>query len=109
LLGVEKYERSKKSQALGMRKGKVVLERQMWGAPNGALQIPRLRSGFPVESCGFGSLHVVLFKENHTSGTGESGEAGNPGSLLMNNLLLRYGDELEAECFGVLLQAVLKA
>jgi hypothetical protein len=21
--------------------------------------------GFPVESCGFGQLHVVLFRENH--------------------------------------------
>jgi hypothetical protein len=31
------------------------------------------------------SVHcnVVLFDENHTSGTGESGEAGNPGSLGM--------------------------
>jgi hypothetical protein len=24
--------------------------------------------GFPVESCGFGQLHVVLFRENHISG-----------------------------------------
>src|SRR5450631_1741158 len=38
---------------------------------------------FPVESCGFGQLHVVLFNENHISGTGESGEVGNPGTLLM--------------------------
>jgi hypothetical protein len=38
---------------------------------------------FPVESCGFGQLHVVLFKENHISGTGESGEVGNPGTLGM--------------------------
>jgi hypothetical protein len=37
--------------------------------------------GFPVESCGFGQLHVVLFRENHISGTGESCEAGNPGTL----------------------------
>jgi hypothetical protein len=26
--------------------------------------------GFPVESCGFGQLHVVLFKENHICGRG---------------------------------------
>ena len=39
--------------------------------------------GFPVESCGFGQLHVVLFKENHISGAGESGEVGNPGTLGM--------------------------
>jgi hypothetical protein len=37
--------------------------------------------GFPVESCGFGLLHVVLFKENHISGAGESCEVGNPGTL----------------------------
>jgi hypothetical protein len=37
--------------------------------------------GFPVESCGFGQLHVVLFKENHISGAGGSGEVGNPGTL----------------------------
>jgi hypothetical protein len=37
--------------------------------------------GFPVESCGFEQLHVVLFKENHISGTGESCEVGNPGAL----------------------------
>jgi hypothetical protein len=36
-----------------------------------------------VESCGFGQLHVVLFRENHISGAGESGEVGNPGTLLM--------------------------
>ncbi len=24
--------------------------------------------GFPVEGCGFGCLHVVLFRENHISG-----------------------------------------
>jgi len=39
---------------------------------------------FPVESCGFGQLHVVLFRENHISSTGESGEVGNPGTLGMN-------------------------
>ncbi len=39
--------------------------------------------GFPVESCGFGQVHVVLFKENHISGAGESDEVGNPGTLLM--------------------------
>ena len=41
--------------------------------------------GFPVESCGFEQLHVVLFKENHISGTGESCEVGNPASLGMRN------------------------
>ncbi len=35
---------------------------------------------FPVESRGFGRLHVVLFEENHISGTGESGEVGNLGT-----------------------------
>jgi hypothetical protein len=39
--------------------------------------------GFPVESCGFAQLHVVLFRENHTCGRGESGEVGNPGTLGM--------------------------
>ena len=39
--------------------------------------------GFPVESCGFERLHVVLFEENHISGTGESCEVGNPGTLGM--------------------------
>ncbi len=36
---------------------------------------------FPVESCGFNQLHVVIFSENHISGRGERGEAGNPGTL----------------------------
>jgi hypothetical protein len=39
--------------------------------------------GFPVEGCGFEQLHVVLFEENHISGTGESCEVGNPGTLGM--------------------------
>jgi hypothetical protein len=38
--------------------------------------------GFPVKGCGFGQLHVVLFRENHISGAGESCEVGNPGTLL---------------------------
>ena len=38
---------------------------------------------FPVESCGFGRLHVVLFRENHISGRQSSGEAGNLGPLGM--------------------------
>ena len=38
---------------------------------------------FPVETCGFGQLLVVLLRENHISGTGESGEVGNPGTLGM--------------------------
>src|SRR5580704_9288106 len=37
--------------------------------------------GLPVESRGFGQLHVVLFRENHISGAGESCEVGNPGTL----------------------------
>ena len=41
--------------------------------------------GFPVETCGFGQPHVVLFRENHISGTGESREVGNPGTLLGTN------------------------
>jgi hypothetical protein len=39
--------------------------------------------GFPVEGCGFEQLHVVLFEENHISGTGESCEVGNPSTLGM--------------------------
>jgi hypothetical protein len=39
--------------------------------------------GFPVESCCFEQVHVVLFDENHISGTGESCEVGNPGTLGM--------------------------
>src|SRR6267142_4828099 len=34
------------------------------GHTNGAPQIPRL-PGFPVKSCGFSQLRVVLFGENH--------------------------------------------
>jgi hypothetical protein len=39
--------------------------------------------GFPVESCGFGQLHVVFFGENHMSGAAESCDVGNPGTLGM--------------------------
>src|SRR5665213_2699524 len=39
--------------------------------------------GFPVESCGFGQQPVVLLRENHISGAGESCEVGNPGTLGM--------------------------
>jgi hypothetical protein len=39
--------------------------------------------GFPVESCGFGQLHVVLFRENHIRVAGKSGDVGNPGLLGM--------------------------
>jgi hypothetical protein len=39
--------------------------------------------GFPVGSCGFGQLHVVLFRENYISGAGDTCEVGNPGTLLM--------------------------
>jgi hypothetical protein len=38
---------------------------------------------FPVEGCGFGQLHVVLFEENHISDRGGRDEVGNPGSLGM--------------------------
>jgi hypothetical protein len=51
--------------------------------------------GFPVESCDFGQLHVVLFKENHISDRGERGEVGNPGTLGMTKrrgLLQGKGD-----------------
>jgi hypothetical protein len=57
-------------------KGKVVVEREIWGTrmahrrslhgTPGQVGFP----GFPVESCGFEQLHVVLFEENHISGTG---------------------------------------
>jgi hypothetical protein len=40
---------------------------------------------FPVESCGFDQVHVVLFAENHIPGRGECGEAGNLGTLGMTN------------------------
>ncbi len=62
--------------------GKVVVEREIWGtrmAHRRSLGFP----GFPVEGCGFEQLHVVLFEENHISGTGESCEVGNPGTLGM--------------------------
>jgi hypothetical protein len=35
--------------------------------------------GFPVGGCGFEQLHVVLFEENHISGTGESCESRKSG------------------------------
>jgi hypothetical protein len=53
--------------------------------------------GFPVEGCGFGQLHVVLFKENHISGTGESGEGGNPGTLGMTKERVTVPQTLVAE------------
>jgi hypothetical protein len=42
---------------------------------------PSASPDFLVESCRFGQLHVVLFRENHISGAAESGEVGNPGTL----------------------------
>jgi hypothetical protein len=36
------------------------------GHTNGTPQIPSPE--FPVESCDFGQLHVVLFEENHIRG-----------------------------------------
>jgi hypothetical protein len=36
-------------------------------------------------------LQVVLFRENHLSGAGESGEVGNPGTLLMTQGERRIG------------------
>ena len=57
----------------------------MWAGRGGAHEWrtadPLGFPGFPVESCGFGQLHVVLFRENHISGAGESCEVGNPGTL----------------------------
>ena len=47
---------------------------------------PSASPGFPVESCGFGQPRVVLFRENHIRGTGESCEVGNPGSLQSKNI-----------------------
>jgi|SRR5450631_453724 hypothetical protein len=49
--------------------------------------------GFPVETGGFGRLYVVLFRENHISGTGESGEVGNPGTLGMTRKGQRFRRE----------------
>ena len=43
--------------------------------------------GFPVDSCGFGRLHVVLFRENHSVVASESSEVGNRGPLGMTLLL----------------------
>jgi hypothetical protein len=40
-------------------------------------------NGPDLESCGFGQLYMVLFRENNIRVAGESGEAGNPGTLLM--------------------------
>ena len=43
------------------------LDGKIWEA-RGAHRRPLGFPGFPVESCGFGRLHVVLFRENHISG-----------------------------------------
>ena len=64
------------------------LKRETWGTHRVSRRGPRNRRslgfpGFPVGSCGFEQLHVVLFEENHISGTGESCEVGNPGTLGM--------------------------
>jgi len=50
--------------------------------PKGKLQTLGF-PGFPVKSCGSGQLRVVLFRENHISGAGESCKVGNPGTLGM--------------------------
>jgi hypothetical protein len=39
--------------------------------------------------------------ENRTRGSVQRSVAGNPGSLLMNNLPMGDGNELEAESFGL--------
>jgi hypothetical protein len=52
--------------------------------------------GFPVKSCGFDQLRVVLFSENHISGAGESGEVGNSGTLGMTKG--RVGFPVEIGC-----------
>ena len=49
--------------------------------------------GFPVESCGFGRQHVVLFRENHIVVAGESGEVGNPGTLGVNKMHAEGGEQ----------------
>jgi hypothetical protein len=59
-----------------------VVGRKEWGtrvAHYRSLSFP----GFPVETCGFGQLHVVLFKENHIRSVVEICEVGNPASLGM--------------------------
>jgi hypothetical protein len=48
---------------------------RFWGSENISRKGPRNCislgfHGFPVESCRFGQLHVVLFRENHISGRG---------------------------------------
>ena len=56
----------------------------------GSVELQTLGSPrFPVESCGSGQVHVVLFTENHIDGAGESCEVGNPGTLLMNKMCSR--------------------
>jgi hypothetical protein len=37
--------------------------------------------GFPVESCGFGQLRVVLLRRTTYVVTGKNGEVENPGAL----------------------------
>jgi hypothetical protein len=56
------------------------------GPTNGAPQIPRL-PGFPVESCDFRQLRVVLFERTTSVVAGESSAAGNPGTLPMYKML----------------------
>jgi len=59
-----------------------VVSRRDLREPQGALQIPPLRSpGFPVENRGVDDLHAALSTESRTRGPGECGEVGNPGTL----------------------------
>jgi hypothetical protein len=48
---------------------------------------------FPVESCGFGQMRVVLFRENHISGAGDSCKVGNSASLGMTKEKERFHRE----------------
>ena len=58
--------------------------------PQGALQIPPLRSpGFPVKTRGFDDLHAALFTESRTRGLRLQREVGNPGSAVPSWKFLR--------------------
>jgi hypothetical protein len=56
------------------------LSRKKLREPQGALQIPQLRSPeFPVETRGFDGLPAALFKESRTRGRRWQREVGSPG------------------------------
>jgi len=59
-----------------------LLPRKDWREPQGALQIPPLRSpGFPVENRGVDLFRAALFKESRIRGRCWHCEVGNPGPL----------------------------